>query len=144
MIVKDLIGKRFSKLLIVEFDEKRSASTGRKYWICLCDCGNKKSIGEANVLSGMVKSCGCLKAIDYSGQRFGKLLVIKRDITKHERDVYWLCQCDCGNIVSVKAKAIIRIESRRPIKYDLRKKLEQHHQNPRVPAISAMIRKRRV
>jgi hypothetical protein len=37
--------------------------------------------------------------IDLVGQRFGRLLVIKR-VEKPEyikqHDTYWLCKCDCG------------------------------------------------
>lgn len=39
------------------------------------------------------------KLIDLTGQKFGKLTVIKRDISK--KGVYWLCKCDCGNIKSI-------------------------------------------
>ena len=41
------------------------------------------------------------KKIDITGQRFGKLLVIKeaeRPATSHNKHIYWECQCDCGNI----------------------------------------------
>lgn len=44
--------------------------------------------------------------IDLTGQRFGRLIVIKRDISKpkgHGKPVYWICKCDCGTIKSVKA-----------------------------------------
>lgn len=46
------------------------------------------------------------KTIDLTGQRFGKLLVIKKDesiIPKSGRHARWICQCDCGNIVSVQS-----------------------------------------
>jgi len=37
------------------------------------------------------------KAIDLTGQRFGKLTVLKRDYEHQKgRTAYWLCQCDCG------------------------------------------------
>jgi hypothetical protein len=40
------------------------------------------------------------KFIDLTGQRFGKLLVIKRgpNKTKHSK---WICKCNCGNEVNV-------------------------------------------
>ncbi len=45
--------------------------------------------------------------IDLTGQRFGRLLVIKRVdnlITKSNKSyVYWLCKCDCGNEIKVTA-----------------------------------------
>lgn len=35
--------------------------------------------------------------IDISGQRFGRLITIKRLIPSGETRNKWLCQCDCGN-----------------------------------------------
>lgn len=39
---------------------------------------------------------------DISGQRFGILTVIERDTSKIGGAAYWKCQCDCGNICSVR------------------------------------------
>lgn len=36
------------------------------------------------------------KYIDYTGKRYGKLLVIGRAKVE-KQGTYWLCQCDCGN-----------------------------------------------
>ncbi len=36
------------------------------------------------------------KFIDLTGQRFGRLTVIKR-IENHNSNTRWLCKCDCGN-----------------------------------------------
>ena len=41
---------------------------------------------------------------DLTGQRFNRLTVIKRDLSKpsgHQHKAFWICECDCGNIVSV-------------------------------------------
>lgn len=40
--------------------------------------------------------------IDLTGQRFGKLKVIKKtdERTKHG-SIMWLCECECGNVLSV-------------------------------------------
>ena len=36
------------------------------------------------------------------GKRFGRLLVVGREIVPNKRKVYeWVCVCDCGNIISV-------------------------------------------
>lgn len=55
----------------------------------MCDCGNNCIVSGANIRSGRVKSCGCLKketdkkpkgnVIDLTGKKFGHLTVIKRD-----------------------------------------------------------------
>lgn len=37
-----------------------------------------------------------MKALDLTGQRFGRLLAIKRCGTKYGQSA-WLCRCDCGN-----------------------------------------------
>lgn len=37
------------------------------------------------------------KFIDLTGQRFGKLVVIKRDGITNSKHTRWLCKCDCGN-----------------------------------------------
>lgn len=38
---------------------------------------------------------------DLTGQRFGRLIVVERDTSRN--GVYWLCRCDCGKTVSVRA-----------------------------------------
>lgn len=40
--------------------------------------------------------------IDLSGLRFGRLQAISRD-TEKKHDAYFLCLCDCGKLVSVRA-----------------------------------------
>ena len=36
--------------------------------------------------------------IDLKGQRFGRLIVLEESSKRDKaRNVYWLCQCDCGN-----------------------------------------------
>lgn len=41
------------------------------------------------------------KKIDMIGKTFGKLKVIEEDVENKSKGSYWLCKCDCGNIVSV-------------------------------------------
>ena len=35
---------------------------------------------------------------DYSNQKFGRLQPLKRLYVKNHK-TYWLCKCDCGNII---------------------------------------------
>lgn len=49
------------------------------------------------------------KAIDLSGQQFGELTVIERDITKPTGNgchAYWICECSCGKVISVPASRL--------------------------------------
>jgi hypothetical protein len=55
----DLSGKKFNKLTILSLNKDKS-SKKRKFWNCVCDCGNKKICDGENVKSGKTKSCGCI------------------------------------------------------------------------------------
>lgn len=45
------------------------------------------------------------KIIDMAGQRFGRLQVIELDMNKKiNHKAYWICKCDCGNIVSIRGQ----------------------------------------
>lgn len=56
--VKDLTGKRFGRLTVLDFAfiKKR-----RAYWRCLCDCGNKTATRGISLTRGDTRSCGCLR-----------------------------------------------------------------------------------
>lgn len=56
---RDLTGLRFGKLFVLRRDSGRKAG-GNSYWICECDCGNRKSIVDKSlVMDGGTRSCGC-------------------------------------------------------------------------------------
>lgn len=40
-----------------------------------------------------------MKLIDLTGKKFGRLSVLSRD--NKRKSTYWICQCECGNILSV-------------------------------------------
>lgn len=105
----NLIGQRFGQLTVIE----RAGSTdnaGHIAWVCQCDCGNKKTVLGTNLVSGKTLSCGCLhKEItsrlltkDLTGQTFGQLRVLERDLQRSDR-VHWICECSCGTKTSVAA-----------------------------------------
>lgn len=58
MNTTDLIGKRFCKLTVIEFYEKRN---NRSYWKCKCDCGKETIVMRSNLPK--TKSCGCANII---------------------------------------------------------------------------------
>lgn len=103
----DLTGQRFGKLTVTgEADSVRS-SGGKmiRRWHCKCDCGREQILYQ-NTLTGKngARSCGCSRGdalvVDMSGQRFGRLTVIKRVPLEHTlpngQKTGWLCRCDCG------------------------------------------------
>ena len=97
----DLIGFKQGILTVIDFAYEKN---GYKYWLCQCECGNKKAINVRALRRCITKSCGCLqKKIssegnkqDLIGKRFGKLVVIDNVESKY-RKKHWLCKCDCGN-----------------------------------------------
>ncbi len=103
----DLTGQVFGRLTILKLDciEKRKTR-----WIAKCICGNIKSISSSNLISGHIKSCGCLRSEsiskrrlkDLTGQVFGRLTVLNIDNQKTiSYRIYWLCKCSCGSLTSV-------------------------------------------
>jgi hypothetical protein len=97
----DLTGIKFDKLTVIERTEKpRNNKSKHIFWKCYCECGNNSFIVSGDRLKNKtVKSCGCISvAQELVGQRFGRLLVIKRvekEGYRRGRPVFWLCQCDC-------------------------------------------------
>lgn len=96
----DLTGKRFGHLVAVEYMAGTKTKKGR--WLCMCDCGQMHEVATSNLTRGKVKSCGCdfRRPYDYTGQRFGKLVVVGP--CKNEKGRRgWQCRCDCGNDVFI-------------------------------------------
>ncbi len=56
---RDLVGKRFGRLLVISRGE--SNWQGRTRWVCLCDCGKVTLVGLSQFYGNHTKSCGCLK-----------------------------------------------------------------------------------
>ena len=57
--LKDFIGKRFGRLTVLSYEEKRA---GMHRWRCRCDCGRETVVGQTLLQTGKTKSCGCLIA----------------------------------------------------------------------------------
>lgn len=100
----NLIGKKYGRLTVVEYNglvpvgKTNKAST----WLCKCECGNSKIVLNNNLKRGITTSCGCfhksrIKTIkmDLTNQQFDRLLVLKFLRTVNG-DTIWLCQCKCG------------------------------------------------
>lgn len=57
-VKNDLTGQRFGRLTAIGIDDR---GTRKTYFLCVCDCGTVKSIRADSLLSGAVRSCGCMK-----------------------------------------------------------------------------------
>ena len=116
----DLTDNKYGRLTVLHKDNERKSNSG-SYWICKCDCGNIKSIKSSSLRRGEIQSCGCLRnekiaeskkqqsEDEMIGKRFGKLIVQKRSEKKGPSgELYWFCQCDCGNTVEVRGHSLKR------------------------------------
>ena len=57
--IKDLLGKRFGRLFVVE--KAGTDKRGCHLWRCLCDYGKEHIVSGAELRRGHVQSCGCLR-----------------------------------------------------------------------------------
>ena len=99
----ELAGRRFGKLVAIEY-------TGEKFhgsyvWKCICDCGNTCEVPSQYLSAGTKRSCGCDKQgrTIRPGERFGELTAIRECEERIKREVYWECECSCGEICKAKA-----------------------------------------
>lgn len=103
---QDITGQKFGKLTVI----KRAPNKGRRtMWTCQCDCGKIVIVYAEALKNGNTKSCGCLtnRNADITGQRFGRLTVIKRAGSDSNRSV-WFCKCDCGKVIKVKLRDLVQ------------------------------------
>lgn len=115
---KNLIGKRFSRLLVIEeAEEDKQVYYNGKHkitWKCLCDCGNIHYATTECLTRGDTPSCGCItkenaknNLKDISGNRYGHLFVIKWLGTQNGNSKY-LVKCDCGKEYEIYASNLIQ------------------------------------
>lgn len=116
--VDDLVGKRFGSWTVLELDLSNDKSSKRgARWICRCDCGTTRSVLGYAMKYGRSQSCGCNHSSsikDLTGQKFGRLTVLELDSSQYDdnRGARWICQCDCGNIVSVLSGRLVSGQTR--------------------------------
>lgn len=101
----DIKGQTFNYLTALENTYK--VSSDRTFiWKCQCKCGNIKEVSRKNLITGDVKSCGCLnkeqsqkRKIDMIGKTFNYLTVLYELPVRGQNDkrIYYHCKCKCGN-----------------------------------------------
>ena len=100
------IGMRFGRLIVIE----RTRRDGAAYrFLCRCDCGNEVEVRQSSLSGGSTRSCGCLRIVDLTGQRFGRLLVTAlagKKVYPKSTVLIYRCQCDCGNETEVFASSL--------------------------------------
>jgi len=91
----DLSEREFGSLTA----KTRILAVNKKYydkWRCRCSCGNNVNVSAYNLIRGKSTSCGPNHK-DITGEKFGKLTVIKRlKNSRNNQSRRWLCICNCG------------------------------------------------
>lgn len=111
-------GNVYGRLTVLEcVPIKQATGRIRKKWKCQCSCGNIVYCEGADLRRGHTQSCGCLQKersrqvalIDLTGQTFGYLKVLKRDMQYqgHRSRTHWICECTaCGTIKSISSYSL--------------------------------------
>lgn len=102
---RDYTGSVFGRLTVLSMVKR--AYSKNSYCLCKCECGNEKEIRLDALKNGSVKSCGCLKKPDYTGKKFGHLIVLKMVYIKNEKHSYCLCKCDCGKTNIIRTDGLL-------------------------------------
>lgn len=55
----NLTGQKFGKLKVLKYVNRNKY--GDSIWLCLCDCGQQKTISNSDLKTGNTKSCGCFR-----------------------------------------------------------------------------------
>lgn len=97
----DLTGQVFGRLTVLERNPENDNS-GYATWVCQCSCGKKAIVRGARLRSGHTQSCGCLKFVDITNQRFGRLVALYPTDKRSSGSIVWHCKCDCGNECDVR------------------------------------------
>ena len=101
----DLTGKKFNEITVLGFDKILSEQKKRAYWKCRCSCGREKSI-RADGLKKIITCGECQK--DLTGKIFDRLTVLKKGKKDRNGHQYYICKCNCGNIVEVNSDNLRR------------------------------------
>lgn len=55
---RDLTGYRFGKLTAISVHH---SANHKRYWLCVCDCGNRAIVRQDQLVTGKTKTCGCYR-----------------------------------------------------------------------------------
>jgi hypothetical protein len=102
-VLKDITGETFGRLLVLRRAKRDSKHT---YWLVRCECGRRKQIRADSLRDGSIRSCGCIPRgkdpENIEGQRFGRLVAVRRVGSTSCRASLWECRCRCGGVVTVR------------------------------------------
>ena len=75
--------------------------------LCECSCGTIKEVNKGNLVDGFSMSCGHLRRLNVTGQKFNSWKVLKE--LGYGKV---LCECDCGTVRELYKKAVVNGETK--------------------------------
>ena len=71
-MLKDMLGFENRYFKVVQFLEYRTNDNGkrRRYWRCLCRCGNEKVLSTTELSTGRPLSCGCHVKVGVGNRKY--------------------------------------------------------------------------
>lgn len=103
----DLTGQRFGKLVVLETLYGYNGYN-RATHKCKCDCGEILYLtGNMNDRNSCVKCSYESNRKDYTGHRFGKLVVLEMLYNYKNNETYCKCNCDCGVELITRASGLV-------------------------------------
>ncbi len=97
---KDLIGKKFWRLLVIDRVENGER---KNCWKCRCDCGNMVNMSNSNLFRYKIKDCGCGSADNLEDIELAFIKIIKK-INEKE----YACRCTCGRELLLNESDILK------------------------------------
>lgn len=89
--LKNLIGKKFGLLTVVEDTGKRDSNNGQILWKCICDCGNIKECTTRQLKEGISTHCGCQNILSKGEEKIIELLT-NNNISFETQKVFLNCR----------------------------------------------------
>lgn len=88
---------------------------GEAKWLCRCKCGTIRHVLDRGLIYGRSKSCGCQRVAtsrarlshNLLGMTFGDLKVVKKAAPRGDGNVWWTCECSCGNTYDVQGTLLV-------------------------------------
>lgn len=91
--IKDIIGKRFGKLIVDKIYQEDGYYTT---YLCKCDCGNNCVVRRDYLIAGTIASCGCLgiqertyKKLESTGSRIDNMYSERRGVSCRKKYNNW-------------------------------------------------------
>lgn len=101
--MKDFTNQKFGDYVLTKY-------LGNQTWEARCEkCGLVRTYKTPSIKIGEAGRgiCTCSTSGIKIGDRFGRLVIKYRDVDKAGSGrVCWVCECDCGNIISIAGKPL--------------------------------------